>query len=97
MLVFTFLLCGGLNQMIFLFCCFLLLALSIFTLYLSLSFYPDLYKASWYGITESLKISSDGNNDESRESIESGICLKRVSASFYQIFIFHQIIALQKL
>ena len=59
MLVLTFLLYGGLNQMIFLFCCFLLLAVSIFALYLSLCLYPDLSKASWYGITKSLKISSE--------------------------------------
>ena len=61
--------------MIFLFRCILLLALSIFALYLSLCLYPDLYKASWYGITESLKISSEEDNDESRDSMESGSCL----------------------
>ena len=61
--------------MMFLFRCFLLLAVSIFALYLSLCLYPDLSKASWYGITESLKISSKEDNDESRDWIESGSCL----------------------
>ena len=75
MLVLTFLLYGGLNQMIFLFRCFLLLTASIFALYLSLCLYADLSKASWYGITESLKISSEKDNDESRDSMESGSCL----------------------
>ena len=75
MLVLTFLLYRGLNQMIFLFCCFLLLTVSIFALYLSLCLYPDLSKASWYGITESLKISSEEDNDESRDLMESGSCL----------------------
>ena len=75
MLVSTFLLYGGLNQIIFLFRCFLLLAVSIFALYLSLCLYPDLSKASWYGITESLKISSEEDNDESRDSMESVSCL----------------------
>ena len=88
MLVLTFLLYSGLNQMIFLFRCFLLLTVSIFALYLSLCLYPDLSKASWYGITELLKISSDGNNDESQELIDSRSCLKLVSTIFYQIFIF---------
>ena len=58
----------------FLFRRFLLLAAFIFALYLSLCLYPDLSKASWYGITESLKISSEEDN-ESRDSIESGSCL----------------------
>ena len=75
MLVLTFLLYGGLNQMIFLFRCFLLLAVYIFALYLSLCLYPDLSKASWYGITESSKISSEEDNYESRDSIENGSCL----------------------
>ena len=75
MLVLTFLLYGGLNQMIFLFRCFLLLTVSIFALYLSLCLYPDLSKASWYGITESLKIYSEEDNGESRDSMESGSCL----------------------
>ena len=61
--------------MIFLFRCFLFLAVSIFALYLSLCLYSDLPKASWYGITESLKISSEEDNDESRDSMESGSCL----------------------
>ena len=65
MLVFTFLMYGGLNQMIFLFCRFLLLAVSIFAWYLSLCLYPDLSKASWYGVTESLKIFSVEDNYES--------------------------------
>ena len=56
MLVFTFLLYGGLNEMILLFRCFLLLAVSIFAFYLSLCLHPDLSRAFWYGITESLKI-----------------------------------------
>ena len=75
MLVFTFLLYGGLNQMMFLFRCFLLLAVFIFAWYLSLCLYPDLSKTSWYGVTESLKISSEEDNNESRDSIESGSCL----------------------
>ena len=75
MLVLTFFLCGGFNQMIYLFRCFLLLAVSIFAWYLSLCLYPDLSKASWYGVTELLKISSKEGNDESRDSIESGSCL----------------------
>ena len=75
MLVFTFLLYGGLNQMMFLFRCFLLLAVFIFAWYLSLFLYPDLSKASWYGVTESLIISSEEDNNESRDSIESGSCL----------------------
>ena len=75
MLVLRLLLYGGLNQMLFLFRCFLLLTISIFALYLSLCFYPDLSKASWYGVTESLNISSEEDNDESQDSIESGSCL----------------------
>ena len=75
MLVFPFLLYGGLNQMIFLFRWFLLLAASIFALYLSLCLNPDLSEASWHGITEAWKISSVEDNDESRDSIESGSCL----------------------
>ena len=75
MLVFTFLLYGGLNQMIFLFRCFLLLAVSMSALYLSLCLYPDLSKAYWYGITKSLKISSEKDNDENQGSMESGSCL----------------------
>ena len=59
MLVFTFLLCGGLNQMMFLSRCFLSLVVFIhLAWYLSLCLYPDLSKALWYGVTESLKISS---------------------------------------
>ena len=75
MLVLTFLLYGELNQMIFLFRCFLLLTVSIFALYLRLCLYPDLSKASWYGITESLKISSDEDNDEGQDLMESESCL----------------------
>ena len=75
MLVLTFLLYSGLNQMIFLFCCFLLLASSLFALYLTLCLFLDLSKVSWYGTTESLKISSKEDNDESRDSMESGSCL----------------------
>ena len=75
MLVLTLLLYGGLNRMIFLFRWFLLLAVSIFNLYLSLWLYPDLSKVSCYGATESLKISSEEDNAESRDSIESGSCL----------------------
>ena len=75
MLVFPFLLYGGLNQMIFLFRWFLLLAASIFALYLSLCLNPDLSEAPWYGITEALKISSVEDNEESRDSVESGSCL----------------------
>ena len=72
MLVFTFLLYGGLNQMMFLFRCSLLLAVFIIAWYLSLCLYPDLSKASWYGVTQTLKISSEEDNNESRDSIESG-------------------------
>ena len=75
MLVLTLLLYGGLNRMIFLFRWFLLLAVSIFNLYLSLWLYHDLSKASCYGATESLKISSEEDNAESRDSMESGGCL----------------------
>ena len=70
MLVFMFSLYGGWNQMIFFLRCFLFLAVSIFALYLSLCLYSDLSKASWYGVTESLKISSEEDNDESRDSFE---------------------------
>ena len=50
MLVFTFLLYGGLNQMMFLFRCFLLLAVSIFAWYLSLCLYTktELSNAIWW-------------------------------------------------
>ena len=75
MLVLTLLLYGGLNQMIFFFRCFLLLAVFIFALYSSLCLYPDLSNSSWYGITESLKISSEEGNDESQDLMESGSCL----------------------
>ena len=75
MLVLTFLLYGGLNQMIFPFRCFLLLTVFIFALYLSLCLHPDLSKTSWHEITESLKISFEENNNESRDSMESGSCL----------------------
>ena len=61
--------------MIFLFRCFLLLAASLFALHLSLCLYFDLSKVSWYGTTESLKIFSEEDNDESRDSTESGSCL----------------------
>ena len=37
--------------------------------------YPDLSKASCYGITELLKITSEEDNDESRDSMESRSCL----------------------
>ena len=74
-LVFTFLLYSGLNQVIFVFLCFLLLAVSISALYLKLFLYPDLSKESWYCITESLKIPSEDDNEESRDSTESGTCL----------------------
>ena len=67
MLVFTFLLYDGLNQTMFLFRCFLLLAVFRFAWCLSLSLYPDLSKASWCGITELLKISSEEDNDESQD------------------------------
>ena len=73
MLVFMFLLYGGLNQTMFL--CFLLLSVLIFAWYLSLCLYPDFSKASWYGVTDYLKISSEEDNNESRDSIESGSCL----------------------
>ena len=82
MLVFTFLLYAGLNQMIFLFRCFLLLAVSIFAWYLSLCLYPDLSKTSWYGVTESLKIFSVEDNDKSRDSIENGSCLEAIDVGY---------------
>ena len=69
MLVFTFLLYGGLNQTMFLFRCFLLLAVFIFAWCLSLCLYPDLSKASCCWVTESLKISSEEDNDESRDFV----------------------------
>ena len=75
MLIFTFFLYGGLNQMMLLFRCFLLLAVFLFAWYMSLCLYPDLSKASWYGLTESLKISSEEDNDENWDSVESRICL----------------------
>ena len=67
MLDFTFLLYGGLNQMMFLFRYFLLLDLFIFAWYLSVCLYPDLSKASLYEATESLKIFSEDDNNESRD------------------------------
>ena len=75
MLVFTFLLYSGLNQMIFLFHCSLLLVSFILAWYLSLCLPPNLFKVSWYGVTESLKISPDEDNDESWDLIEVGGCL----------------------
>ena len=36
---------------------------------------PGLSKASWYEVTETLKISSEKDNNESRDSIDSGSCL----------------------
>ena len=69
MLDFTFLLYGGLNQMMFLFRYFLLLDLFIFAWYLSLCLYPDLSKASLYEVTQSLKIFSEDDNNESRRKI----------------------------
>lgn len=65
-------LCGGLNQIIFLFCRFLLFDIFIFAEYLSLCLYTDFCKASWYWVTESLKISYDEDNDECRDLIEIG-------------------------
>ena len=55
--------------MMFVFRCFLLLAVFIFAWYLRLCLYPDLSKASWYRVTESLMISSEEDNDESRDSV----------------------------
>ena len=75
MLVFTFLLYGGYKQVMLVFLCFLLLVVFIFAWYLGLWLYPDFSKASCCGITESLKISSEEDNDESRDSIEIGSCL----------------------
>ena len=57
--------------MIFLFRWFLLLAVSMFAWYFSLCLHPDLSKVSWYTVTESLEISSEEDNDECRDSIES--------------------------
>ena len=78
MLVFTFLLHGGLNQMMLLFRCFLVLAVFTLAWYWSLRLYLDLPKVFWYGITESLKISSEEEDDESRDLIESGSCLRHL-------------------
>ena len=75
MLVFMFLLYGGLTQMMFLFRCLWLLLVFIFVWYLSLCLYLDLSKASWHQVKESLKISSEKNNDKSRDWIEIGSCL----------------------
>ena len=88
MLAFTFLRYGGLNQMIYLFRYFLLLAVSIFALYLSFCLYPDLSKASWYGIRKSLKISSEEDNDENQDSIESGSCLTIDGGCLNSVFIY---------
>ena len=75
MLVFTFLLYSGLNQMIFLFSCFWLLVVFLLAWYLSLCLPLNLSKASWYCVTESLKISHNEDNDESWDSIDTGCCL----------------------
>ena len=62
--------------MMFLSRCFLSLVVFIhLAWYLSLCLYPDLSKALWYGVTESLEISSEKDNDESLDSIEIGSCL----------------------
>ena len=55
--------------MMFVFRCFLLLAVFIFAWYLRLCLYPDLSKASRYWVTESLMISSEEDNDESRDTV----------------------------
>ena len=65
---------GGLNQMIFLAVTFVVSSIYI-SLVLELCMNPDLSKASWYGVTETLKISSEEDNNESRDSIDSGSCL----------------------
>ena len=75
MLVFTFLLYGGYKQVMLVFLCFLLLVVFIFAWYLGFWLYPDFSEASCYGITELLKISSEEDNDESRDLIEIGSCL----------------------
>ena len=59
----------------FLFCCFLLVAVFIFAWYLSLCLHLDLSKISWYVVTDWLKISSEEDNDESQDSIDNGTCL----------------------
>ena len=92
MLVFTFLLYGGLNQMMFLFRCFLLLAVFTFAWYLSLCLYPDLSKASWYGVTESLNISSEEDNNESRDSIEWKLLDDRWWMVRFSVYVFYLII-----
>ena len=51
----------------------LLLAVSIFAWYFSLCLYPDMSNA--LGLTESFHISSEKDNDKSRDSIESRSCL----------------------
>ena len=74
MLAFTFFLYGGLNQMMFLFSCFLLVVVFVFAWYLSLCLHPDLSNTSWYGVTDWLKIFSEEDN-ESQDSIDNGTCL----------------------
>ena len=75
MLVCTLLLCIELNQTMCLFLCFLLLTVFIYVCYLKLCLYADMPKASWYGVTESLKISSEEDNYESRDLMQSRSCL----------------------
>ena len=74
-LVVIFLLYVGLNQMTLLFPCFLLLGVFLFAWYLSLCLYPDWCKMSLQGVTEPLKISSEQDNGENRDQLESGSCL----------------------
>ena len=55
---------------------------------LELCFYPHLSKASWYEITESLKISSEEDTWESRDSIESGSSLMTDGGWLDSMFIY---------
>ena len=66
-----------------------MLAVSVFAWYLSLCLCPDLSKASWYGVTESLKISSEEDNDESQDSIESRSCLMIDGGWLESVFMYY--------
>ena len=70
MLFCALLLCIGLNQTMCLFLCFLLLTVFICACYLKLYLYPNMPKASWYRVTESLKISSEEDNHKNRDLME---------------------------
>ena len=80
------------EQVMFLFRCFLLLTVLIFAWYLSLCLYPDLFKASWYGVTESLKISSDEGIDESWDLREQKSLADRWWVVRFNVYAFYLII-----